>query len=106
MSRLTTPRSIRVYQGGAFARSDDLRTIVSKHGYVVESTGSDNPSQNGRVERLDQTFGVMVAYFGETPDLSHLRAFGSVITPRASGDRPATIERVPWCLSRLHCHRS
>ena len=31
-----TPRSIRVYQGGEFARSEEFRKLVSKHGYVVE----------------------------------------------------------------------
>jgi hypothetical protein len=56
----TTPRSIRVDQGGEFARSEDFRKIVSKPGHVVEPTGSDTPSQNGRVERLNQTFGMMV----------------------------------------------
>jgi hypothetical protein len=56
----TTPRSIRVDQGGEFAFSEDFHKVVAKHGYVVEPTGSDNPSQNGRVESLNQTFGIMV----------------------------------------------
>jgi hypothetical protein len=43
----TTPRSIRVDQGGELARSEDFRKFVSKHSYVVEPTGSDTPSQNG-----------------------------------------------------------
>jgi hypothetical protein len=127
-----TPRSIRVDQGGEFARSKDFRKIVSQHGYVVEPTGSDTPSQHGRVERLNQTFGVMVrsllyssgltprfwsdalihavylknrlwhgaiqrtpyeAYFSEKPGLSHLRVFGSLVTSRISGDRPAKLDR-------------
>jgi hypothetical protein len=33
------------------------------------------------------------AYFSEQPDLSHLRAFGSLITSRVSGDRPAKLDR-------------
>jgi hypothetical protein len=41
------PRSIRVDQGGEYARSEELCKIVSKHGYVVEPTGSDTPSQYG-----------------------------------------------------------
>jgi hypothetical protein len=56
----TTPCSVCVDQGGEFAHSEDFRKIVSKHGYVIEPTGSDTPSQNGRVERLNQPSGIMV----------------------------------------------
>jgi hypothetical protein len=45
----TTPRFIRVDQGDDFARSEDFRKVVAKHAYVVKPTGSDAPSQNGRV---------------------------------------------------------
>lgn len=127
-----TPRSIRVDQGGEFARSNEFRKIAAKHGYVVEPTGSDTPSQNGRVERLNQTFGIMVrsllysaglpprfwsdallhavylknrlwhsaikrtpyeAYLNTKPDLSQLRVFGSLVTSRVSGERPAKLDR-------------
>jgi hypothetical protein len=76
-----------------FVRSDDFRTIISTHDYVVDPTGSANSSQNGRVERLNQSFSVRVAIFGEKPDLPHLRAFGSLVNSRASGNRPVMIDR-------------
>jgi hypothetical protein len=57
---LTGPRFIRMDQGGELWRSDDIRDVCIKHQYVAEPTGSDSPSQNGKVERLNGTYGVMV----------------------------------------------
>ena len=125
-------RALRVDQGGELWRSDALRTVTSTAGYIMEPTGSDSPHQNGKVERLNGTFGVMVrsllysaglppAYWsaalvhavylknrlwhsslqctpfeswnGSPPDLSHLRVFGSLITARIPGARPAKLDR-------------
>jgi hypothetical protein len=55
-----TQRYIRTDQGGELAKSDAFRDIVAKHGYVVESTGPDASSQNGRGERPHRTLANMV----------------------------------------------
>ena len=47
-------------QGGELWCSDSLHHITANAGYVMEPTGSDSPHQNGKVERLNGTFGVMV----------------------------------------------
>jgi hypothetical protein len=47
---------LRVDQGGELARSEDFRTAMLKEfQYVVEPTSADCPSQNGQVERYNQT---------------------------------------------------
>ena len=52
---------IRCDQGGELARSEEFRTeMLKRHGYVVEPTGADSPSQNGGAERMNGTLGVMV----------------------------------------------
>jgi len=53
-------KTVRVDQGGELGRSSDFRKAVSECGYIMELTGSDSAFQNGRVERLNRTFGVMV----------------------------------------------
>jgi hypothetical protein len=53
-------RFIRMDQGGDLWRSEKIRTVAAKHDYMLEPTGSDSPSQNGKVEHLNGTFGVMV----------------------------------------------
>jgi hypothetical protein len=53
-------RFIRMDQGGDLWRSEKIRTVAAKHDYMLEPTGSDSPSQNGKVERLNGTLGVMV----------------------------------------------
>jgi hypothetical protein len=54
------PRSLCMDQGGELWGSDQLRDIAHAAGYVIEPTGSDSAWQNGKVERLNGTFGVMV----------------------------------------------
>ena len=52
---------IRCDQGGELARCEGFRTMaLSSHGYVVESTGADSPSQNGGVERWNGSLAVTV----------------------------------------------
>ena len=52
---------IRCDQGGELAKSTAFRTKVqAQYNYVVESTGADSASQNGGVERYNDTFAVMV----------------------------------------------
>jgi hypothetical protein len=47
---------IRCDQGGELARSEEWRTMVFKDFmYIVEPTGADSPSQNGQVERYNET---------------------------------------------------
>jgi hypothetical protein len=55
-----TQRYIRTDQGGELAKSAAFRNIVATHGYVVESTGPDASSQNGRGERPHRTLANMV----------------------------------------------
>jgi hypothetical protein len=55
-----TQRYVRTDQGGELARSADFRAIIAKHGYVVEPTGPDASSQNGRGERPHRTLANMV----------------------------------------------
>jgi hypothetical protein len=54
------PIFLRMDQGGELWGSDQLRYIAHAAGYVIEPTGSDSVWQNGKVERLNGTFGVMV----------------------------------------------
>ena len=125
-------RALRIDQGGELWRSDTLRHITATAGYVMEPTGSDSPHQNGKVERLNGTFGVMVrsllyssglppqywsaalvhsvhlknrlwhsaldvtpfeAWNGTQPDVSHLRVFGSLLTAKIPGHRPAKLDK-------------
>ena len=52
---------VRTDQGGELARSNAFRDIMLKEfGYVVEPTGADSPSQNGGVERYNNTLAVIV----------------------------------------------
>mgnify|MGYP006166984397 FL=1 len=53
-------RALRLDQGGELWRSAALRDVTANAGYIMEPTGSDSPHQNGKVERLNGTFGVMV----------------------------------------------
>ena len=53
-------RALRVDQGGELWHSSTFRYAAAKSGYVVEPTGSDSAWMNGKVERLNGTFGVMV----------------------------------------------
>ena len=125
-------RAIRVDQGGELWRSNELCKVVLEAKYVMEPTGNDSPNQNGKVERLNGTFGIMVrsllyssslppkywssallhavhlknrlwhsaidqtpygAWTGNKPDLSHLRVFGSLLSPRQNGHRPAKLDK-------------
>jgi len=54
------PRSLRMDQGGELARSSEIGRVAAANGYVIEPTGSDAASENGKVERLNGTFGAMV----------------------------------------------
>jgi hypothetical protein len=47
-------------QGGELWGSDQLRDVAHAAGYIIEPTGSDSAWQNGKVERINGTFGVMV----------------------------------------------
>jgi len=50
-----TGGSIRCDQGGELARSSAFREMALAYLYTVEPTGADSPSQNGGVERWNQT---------------------------------------------------
>lgn len=53
--------SIRCDQGGELARSTEWRTMVlQEFQYKVEPTGTDSPSQNGQVERYNDTVATIV----------------------------------------------
>jgi hypothetical protein len=54
------PRFLRMDQGGELWGSAQLRDIANASGYIIEPTGSDPSWQNGKVECLNGTFGVMV----------------------------------------------
>ena len=52
---------IRCDQGGELAKSTKFRTeMMRRHHYVVEPTGADSPSQNGGVEKWNDTLAVTV----------------------------------------------
>jgi hypothetical protein len=52
---------IRVDQGGELARSTFWRTtMLTEFQYKVEPTGADSPSQNGQVERYNETVATIV----------------------------------------------
>jgi hypothetical protein len=55
-----TQRYIRTDLGGELANSQDFRTLIAKHGYLLETTGPDASSQNGRGERPHRTLANMV----------------------------------------------
>jgi hypothetical protein len=47
-------------QGGELWGSAQLQDIANAAGYIIKPTGSDSAWQNGKVKRLNGTFGVMV----------------------------------------------
>ena len=51
--------ALHIDQGGELWRSDSLHHMTANAGYVMEPSGSDSPHQNGKVECLNGTFGVM-----------------------------------------------
>jgi hypothetical protein len=52
---------IRYDQGGELAKSMAWRTaMLQEFQYKVEPTGADSPSQNGQVERYNQTVATIV----------------------------------------------
>lgn len=53
-------RYLRTDQGGELAKSNEFRQAVYLGGYILEETGSDAPSENGMIERLNGTLGGMV----------------------------------------------
>ena len=58
---LKTGGSIRCDQGGELARSSEFKErMLKEFGYHVEPTGADSPSQNGGVERVNDTLAVLV----------------------------------------------
>ena len=55
-----TVKIVRTDQGGELARSTAFCQTVAQCGYQVEITGTDNSSQNGKVERPHQTLAAMM----------------------------------------------
>jgi hypothetical protein len=55
-----TQRYVRTDLGGELAKSGAFRTTIAKNGYVLEPTGPDASSQNGRGERPHRTLANMV----------------------------------------------
>jgi len=53
-------RAVRLDQGGELWRSSDMCTLLQTAKYVMEPTGAGCPHMNGKVERLNGAFGVMV----------------------------------------------
>jgi hypothetical protein len=53
-------RFLRMDQGGELWGSTQLRDIANAVGYIIEPTGYNSVWQNGKVERLNDTFGIMV----------------------------------------------
>jgi hypothetical protein len=51
---------VQTDQGGELANSAAFRTTIAKHGYVLETTGPDALSQNGRGEQPHRTLANMV----------------------------------------------
>jgi hypothetical protein len=57
-------------QGGELWGSDQLRDVVHAADYVIEPTVSNSAWQNGKVERFNDTFRVMVRYLLYSAGLS------------------------------------
>jgi hypothetical protein len=55
-----TQRYVRTDQGGELAHSADFCATILKHGYVLEPTGPDASSQNGRGEQPHRTLANMI----------------------------------------------
>ena len=55
-----TQRYIRTELGGELANSQEFRNLIAKHGYLLETTGPDASSQNGRGKRPHRTLANMV----------------------------------------------
>jgi hypothetical protein len=55
-----TQRYVRTDLGGELANSSVFRDLIAKHGYILETTGPDASSQNGRGERPHRTLANMV----------------------------------------------
>ena len=56
----TGPRTIRTDQGGELAKSHKIQETIAAAGYSLETTGSDNSSQNGMIERPHRTLANMM----------------------------------------------
>jgi hypothetical protein len=119
-------------QGGELWNIHDLHGVADDATYVVEPTGSDAASENGKVECPNGTLAAMVrcllysaglapnmwsaalrhavylknrlwhsainmtpfqAFTGTIPSLEHLWCFGSLITARKPGKRPAKADK-------------
>lgn len=52
--------AVQLDQGRELWISQDAQDIIDTHKYIMEPTGYDLPNQNGKVERLNGTLGVMV----------------------------------------------
>jgi hypothetical protein len=107
------PRFLHMDQGGKLWRSNQLGEVATVAGYTMEPTGSDGASKNGKVDRSNGTFGVMVrcllyivdlselfwtatpheAWTGENPPLSHLLTFGALVAAHEPERRPAKADR-------------
>ena len=51
---------LRTDNGGELAGSEHFRTMMAKAHYTVETTGADSPSQNGAVEKWNDTLAVTI----------------------------------------------
>ena len=49
------PRIVRTDQGGELAKAHNIQETLAAAGYSLEITGSDNSSQNGKIERPHRT---------------------------------------------------
>jgi hypothetical protein len=54
------PCTIRMDQGGELWHSTAIRKACLALRYIIKPTGSNSPNQNGKVERVNGTLGVMV----------------------------------------------
>jgi hypothetical protein len=124
---------IRCDQGGELAQSTEWRTaMLEEFQYKVKPTGADSPSQNGQVERYNDTIATIIrtllyganlpakywsvaavhavyllnrrvhsglgktpykAWWGQQPDLSALKVFGSRVCVKVTGKRCSKLDR-------------
>jgi transposase InsO family protein len=59
-SKTNSHRTIHTDQGGQLARSQQFRDVISDAGFLLETTGTDAPNQNGLAERPNRTLAIMV----------------------------------------------
>lgn len=60
MVTIQLPKKIRTDQGGELWQSQDFRKTIMEAGYILETTASGTPFQNGLAEHPNQTLATII----------------------------------------------